>query len=74
MATGADQGAEGTTAVHQGTLKAVVRAQREMGNLIRAWYQQHGAEEVVLPMYMLLKPESDGLMDAELDAELDKLA
>ena len=38
-------------------LKAAERAHAEIKELMEAGYQNHEAEEVVLPRYILLKPE-----------------
>ena len=51
---------------------AAVKAEKEILSLMQSGYQRHEAEEVVLPRYILLPPEGDGLMDEELDAELEE--
>lgn len=48
---------------------AAQRAHKEMQALMRAGYQAHEAEEVVLAEHVYLQPETDGLSDA-LAAEL----
>jgi hypothetical protein len=38
---------------------AATRAEREIEDLMAQGYQRHEAEEVALPMYILLKPEPE---------------
>jgi hypothetical protein len=49
------------------TLKAAERAHREISQLMAAGYQRHEAEEVVLPEYILIKPEEDLIAKIEAD-------
>ena len=49
------------------TLKAAERARREINQLMAAGYQRHEAEEVVLPEYILIKPEDDLIEKIEAD-------
>jgi hypothetical protein len=49
------------------TLKAAERAHREISQLMAAGYQRHEAEEVVLPEYILIKPEEDLIEKIEAD-------
>jgi hypothetical protein len=55
------------------TQKAAERADREIGELMRNGYQQHEAEEIVLPQYILLKPEENAEMSQELLEELAEM-
>ncbi len=38
---------------------AAIRAEREIEDLLKQGYQRHEAEEVALPMFILLKPEPE---------------
>lgn len=49
------------------TLKAAERAHQEINELMAAGYQRHEAEEVVLPEYILTKPEEDLIAKIEAD-------
>lgn len=49
------------------TLKAAERAHAEINELMAAGYQRHEAEEVVLPEYILTKPEADVIAKIEAD-------
>lgn len=49
------------------TLKAAERAHREINELMASGYQRHEAEEVVLPEYILIKPEEDLIAKIEAD-------
>lgn len=59
--------AEGTFT--QETQKAAVRAAAEIENWMKAGAQIHEAEEIVLPEYILLKPEPDAVESPEEKAE-----
>lgn len=47
------------------TMNAAKRAQFQIDQLMRAGYQEHEAEEVVLPEEILIPPEKPGSWDEE---------
>ena len=47
------------------TLSAATRAERQIARLIKAGYQQHEAEEIVLKDEILIPPEKPGSWDEE---------
>lgn len=49
------------------TLQAAERAHKEINQLMAGGYQRHEAEEVVLPEYILTKPEQDIIDRIEAD-------
>lgn len=49
---------------------AATRAEREIEELMKQGYQRHEAEEVALPMFILLKPEPDANEEPWERAEL----
>ena len=55
------------------TTRAAKDAQTLILKLMQQGYQEHEAEEVALPRYILLPPEDDARVDAELQAELDEM-
>lgn len=59
--------AEGTFT--EETQKAAVRAEQEIRNWMQAGAQLHEAREIVLPEYILLKPEADAVESPEERAE-----
>lgn len=54
--------------VQETALKAATRAFKEIDELRRAGFQNHEAEEVVMPKYILLKPEK------QVKGELERIA
>jgi hypothetical protein len=54
--------------LHEVALKAAERAFQEIEELRRAGYQNHEAEEVVMPRYIILKPEK------QVKGELERIA